>query len=158
MASDVLVDSRGFIRPHMSTDSLSSSSDDDAVNTDFARVHFGPLKSPEKKFAVQGDAQNFLTPVRRSARLSPSPAITSHESVDDMQEDQEPSGLGSTEDQSSANSREGTPLHLDGMPLYLIEWKIINYSSQNPLLYWLVESFELTIILLHLPNRPSPKF
>ncbi|GBE82302.1 hypothetical protein SCP_0406860 [Sparassis crispa] len=41
--------------------------DSDAVNTDSARVYFGPLQSPEKKFAPHA---KLRTPLRRSARFS----------------------------------------------------------------------------------------
>ncbi|KAI0928744.1 hypothetical protein AcW2_004654 [Taiwanofungus camphoratus] len=65
MASAILFDSGNdnINSPH-------SSDDSDAVNTDSARVYFGPLQSPEKKFAPPPGSARLRTPLRRSTRLS----------------------------------------------------------------------------------------
>ncbi|KII88549.1 hypothetical protein PLICRDRAFT_628228 [Plicaturopsis crispa FD-325 SS-3] len=58
--------------------STGSASDSDAVNTTSARIYFGPLTSPEKKFVPNVARRRTLTPsssIRRSPRLStPGPA------------------------------------------------------------------------------------
>ncbi|RDB21062.1 hypothetical protein Hypma_011585 [Hypsizygus marmoreus] len=58
----------------------SSASDSDAFNTADARIHFGPLRSPEKKFVPALAARSstlhpvsLRSPLRRSPRLSRSP-------------------------------------------------------------------------------------
>lgn len=58
----------------------SESSDSDEVNSLSARVYFGPILSPEKKFVVQDIALRAVhksgvldSPVRRSPRLSTHP-------------------------------------------------------------------------------------
>jgi len=58
----------------------SESSDTDEVNSSSARVYFGPILSPEKKFIVQNIARRaahksgaFGSPIRRSPRLSSLP-------------------------------------------------------------------------------------
>jgi len=60
-----------------------ASSDIDAYNTADARIHFGPLRSPEKKFYPVVACPNALhpprspSPLRRSPRLSTSCPIPS---------------------------------------------------------------------------------
>ncbi|KAI6005958.1 hypothetical protein EDD15DRAFT_2359080 [Pisolithus albus] len=63
---------------HVLTLSASESSDTDEVNSSTARVYFGPILSPEKKYFVQSTARQrryesdaLATPLRRSPRLSP---------------------------------------------------------------------------------------
>lgn len=62
MSSDVLID-----LPDAPSPRSTASDDADAVNTESARVYFGPLQSPEKKFA---SASRAKTPIRRSTRSS----------------------------------------------------------------------------------------
>ncbi|CCL99120.1 uncharacterized protein FIBRA_01134 [Fibroporia radiculosa] len=62
MSSDVLIDYGTTIQSPVSN----ASDDSDVVNTETARVYFGPLQSPEKKFA----SVRMRTPLRRSTRLS----------------------------------------------------------------------------------------
>ncbi|GLB34975.1 hypothetical protein LshimejAT787_0205400 [Lyophyllum shimeji] len=56
--------------------SSTSSDNDDVFNTADARVHFGPLRSPEKKFGTNATRRNTIhlglsgSPLRRSPRLS----------------------------------------------------------------------------------------
>ncbi|KZT68974.1 hypothetical protein DAEQUDRAFT_765762 [Daedalea quercina L-15889] len=62
MSSDVLIDLGDVSSPRSNT-----SDDADAVNTESARIYFGPLQSPEKKFA---STTKLKTPLRRSQRFS----------------------------------------------------------------------------------------
>ena len=43
---------------------------DDSASTTNDRIFFGPLQSPEKKYAMPSSGARFRTPVRRSTRLS----------------------------------------------------------------------------------------
>ncbi|OCH95544.1 hypothetical protein OBBRIDRAFT_745235 [Obba rivulosa] len=93
-----------------------SSSDDenDAVNTEDARVYFGPLQSPEKKFAPPS-GKAFRTPLRRSQRISAAPASDPSLEADDS--DEEPSRLTTSDPAGlSGTSGEGTPLIDDMAP------------------------------------------
>ncbi|KIK31228.1 hypothetical protein PISMIDRAFT_20616 [Pisolithus microcarpus 441] len=63
---------------HLLALSASESSDTDEVNSSTARVYFGPVLSPGKKYIVQSTARQrtyesdaLSTPLRRSPRLSP---------------------------------------------------------------------------------------
>jgi hypothetical protein len=69
---------------HIPSPASSLASDTDAYNTADARIHFGPLRSPEKKFYPIVACPNTLRPsnsrppLRRSPRLStpcPSPTV-----------------------------------------------------------------------------------
>lgn len=53
------------------------SEDEDAVNTESARIYFGPITSPEKKLARKHDPSR-RTPIRRSKRLSSAPRLLQH--------------------------------------------------------------------------------
>ena len=71
---------------HVPSPASSLASDTDAYNTADARIHFGPLRSPEKKFHTILECSDTLrpphsrSPLRRSPRLStpcpPSPPPT----------------------------------------------------------------------------------
>lgn len=103
MSSDVLIDLRD------NSPSLASinSDDSDAVNTDAARVYFGPLQSPEKKFAAPG----MRTPLRRSARLSSLPRDIEALRADDDNDNDDDEGFQSN--LVGPESREGTPVQDD---------------------------------------------
>ncbi|EED79540.1 predicted protein [Postia placenta Mad-698-R] len=109
MSSDVLID----------VNASSASDDSDAVNTEAARVYFGPLQSPEKKLATRG----VKTPLRRSARLSHAPILL--ESDTDAEE--RPS------DDADAASREGTPVQdlLQDEPSFVLASRILR-AHDNP--------------------------
>ena len=62
MSNDVLID-----MGDMNSLNSASSDDADAVNTESAKIYFGPLQSPEQKFA---STSRLKTPVRKSTRLS----------------------------------------------------------------------------------------
>jgi len=98
-----------------------SSSDSDAYNTASARIHFGPLRSPEKKFVPIADRRKTLqpnnlrmiSPLRRSPRLStqvPGSPIMSAEETDENGDVVEVDGAGYHD-----QSRSGTP-DIDSFP------------------------------------------
>ncbi len=92
MTGDVALESRSRDSPLVSMDSPPASDTPSAVDD---RVFFGPLQSPEKKFALSLSGPKFCTPVRPSTRLSSAMV---------------PLPLFSEEQESGPSStREGTP-------------------------------------------------
>ncbi|KZT11367.1 uncharacterized protein LAESUDRAFT_720592 [Laetiporus sulphureus 93-53] len=76
MSEDVLLDFGGMHSPHST-----SSDDSDAVNTESARVYFGPLQSPERKYA----GLQFDTPVKRLVDPSSAPDTTPERLEEEIQ-------------------------------------------------------------------------
>ncbi|KAI0721713.1 hypothetical protein C8T65DRAFT_203197 [Cerioporus squamosus] len=68
MSNSVALDSWHLDSP-LSNLSTPSQADDHAATTN-DRIFFGPLQSPEKKYAVPSGGTRYCTPVRRSNRLS----------------------------------------------------------------------------------------
>ena len=97
MSSDVLIDI-----PDAPSPRSTASDDADAVNTESARVYFGPLQSPEKKFA---SASRAKTPIKRSTRLS-STRIGSHSHADDRARHPSPTRLNIAERGSSSGDED----------------------------------------------------
>jgi hypothetical protein len=100
------------------TSTVSDTSDTDAVNSSSARVYFGPLQSPEKKFIARDvvrrqalKAGAFGSPVRRSPRLSclppPRPPQDGRDTRD--QDEQSDDDSDSINDVTAQLSREETP-------------------------------------------------
>lgn len=98
---------------------LSSSSDSDAFNGESARLHFGPLSSPERRFVAE-QVSLFpppqITPLRRSPRLSSPrpPSINpqdaySTEDSDDLERVEEQLVNESDDEGVSGDSGPGTP-------------------------------------------------
>lgn len=117
-------DSLGDTEPQYSSPEPSSPYDSDAYNTAGARIHFGPLRSPEKQFVTMVARPSTLqpAPLRRSPRLSSprpkSPLPTaimileggkglSTEVEDRFSEGAGVSRLGTPEDEQ--NLQDGTP-------------------------------------------------
>ncbi|PCH38213.1 hypothetical protein WOLCODRAFT_161386 [Wolfiporia cocos MD-104 SS10] len=96
MSSDVLID----LGPDALSPLSSASEDTDAVDTETARVYFGPLKPSEQKYAAVG-AQP--TPLRRSARLSS--MATPHVGAGDSD-----AGTSNAPSRDESVSRVGTPI------------------------------------------------
>lgn len=90
------------------TPSPAVSEDEDAVNTESARIYFGPITSPEKKFALQHDPTR-RTPIRRSKRLSTAPRLIQHMNLQDA----EPSD-GTPAENTSERSGSETPDAFEG--------------------------------------------
>ncbi|CAL1704786.1 unnamed protein product [Somion occarium] len=101
MADDVL-GTLDALPPTHSSPSMPSE-DEDAVNTESARVYFGPVTSPEKKFVRKHDRER-RTPIRRSKRLSTAPLLLQRANLQDLQ----PSD-GTAEDGTSDQSETETP-------------------------------------------------
>lgn len=57
--------------------SISTCSDDDAYNTENARIYFGPLRTPERKFAAM--EVNLAEPLTSDTSPPPDPAPTADE-------------------------------------------------------------------------------
>ncbi|KAI0670448.1 hypothetical protein C8Q78DRAFT_125491 [Trametes maxima] len=68
MASNVALESGQIDSPLSAFSSPSQASEASSAATD--RVFFGPVRSPEKRFARRAGSAPFRTPVRRSTRLS----------------------------------------------------------------------------------------
>ncbi|KAI8998697.1 hypothetical protein BD414DRAFT_475812 [Trametes punicea] len=116
MSSDVAIDSGEPDSPLSSLSSPSQSSESSSAAVD--RVFFGPVRSPEKRFARRAGSAPFRTPVRRSTRLStarvPLPRFPQHQ-------------LG------ASASREGTPDE-DGLqdePSIVLANRVLS-ASGNP--------------------------
>lgn len=102
-----------------SPDSSPTSDTDDAYNTAEARIHFSPLKSPEKPIAAIVARRNSLQPVvhspslRRSPRLStPLPQLPVQESGQEPLQEETVEMNVVEEDEEFAHeglSRTGTP-------------------------------------------------
>jgi len=88
----------------------SSTSDSEACNTATSRVHFGPLKSPEKKFVPIVSRRQTLhpaalnSPLRRSAKLPFSDVAVPLYNKMQRQTDEEYNS-----DDNPSRSRSGTP-------------------------------------------------
>ena len=106
----------------------SCSDNSDAVNSSTAKVYFGPLQSPEKKFTPMLSPCKPLTQtteplsslLRRSPRLSsPPPPVPEYDNQDESEQEEEDSSapLG----KCSKSLWQGTPmqrfLRQDGMPM-----------------------------------------
>lgn len=100
MSADVALESPAQLQLDSPPSSPSQASDTAAADE---RIFFGPIQSPEKKYAAPSGAPRFQTPIRRSARFSaamvPLPLFP----------EEDPSG--------PSDTREGTPEDLapDGM-------------------------------------------
>ncbi|KAL4074454.1 hypothetical protein V8B97DRAFT_1689036 [Scleroderma yunnanense] len=122
----------------------SESSDTDEVNSSSARVYFGPVLSPEKKFIVHSVARRaahksgaFGTPVRRSPRLSahPSPRLPSKDALsvpvyDGDDQDDTGSVNEGTSDLPGEDTPENDPLFQDE-PSSVLASKIMR-AFDNP--------------------------
>ncbi|TFY67277.1 hypothetical protein EVJ58_g1735 [Rhodofomes roseus] len=118
MSSGVLVDVGDTRSPNSTT-----SDDADAVNTESARIYFGPLQSPEKKFA---STSKFPTPVRRSARLS-SVRVCEQAHVDARTQEPAPTRLDSAEGASSSAEED----ILEDEPSFILANKVLQ-AHDNP--------------------------
>ncbi|KAI0637039.1 hypothetical protein C8Q77DRAFT_1207168 [Trametes polyzona] len=121
MSSNVTLDSGQMDSPLFALSSPSQASGASSPGAD--RVFFGPLRSPEKKFATRAGSAPFRTPVRRSARLSsamvPPPLFPQ----------QQAAALASI----ASTSREGTPDE-DGVvdePSVVLASRVLS-ASGNP--------------------------
>ena len=106
--------------PASSPASSADSSDSDAVNTESARVYFGPLQSPEKKLihVINPTASRRRTlgsgptasSLRRSARF-PSPVILSpsRNDTEDNADNSDSSDNSDDAGEDVSQSRSGTP-------------------------------------------------
>ncbi|OBZ75712.1 hypothetical protein A0H81_04382 [Grifola frondosa] len=114
MASDVLVESDVIDSPLSTVTTPSDDSTSDAVNTASARVYFGPLQSPEKRYAPRAGSARSRTPLRRSARF----ASKSRSNVNE---------------EAYARSQDGTPLDeiLQDEPSSVLASKILR-AHDNP--------------------------
>ncbi|KAI0374819.1 hypothetical protein BV20DRAFT_1118056 [Pilatotrama ljubarskyi] len=83
MAGNVALDSGQLDSPLSVLSSPSQTSEASSVGT--GRVFFGPVRSPEKRFARRAGSAPFRTPVRRSTRLSsamvPPPVFPQHQAA-----------------------------------------------------------------------------
>ncbi|KAF8959067.1 hypothetical protein BDZ97DRAFT_1761717 [Flammula alnicola] len=105
----------------------SSASDSDAFNTESARLYFGPLKTPERKF-VAASQRLFPPPqptaVRRSPRLSsprlrsasPMDVQTTEEDMEDIERVVQLVNESDEEDGDMLNSDTSTPQMVDFLP------------------------------------------
>lgn len=105
-----------------------SDSDSDSYNTESARIYFGPLKTPERKFAASSKAlfpPPSTSPLRRSPRLSsPRPTLVTagdfaeiREDLEDIEQVAQLVNESEDEEDSIPNSGVGTPQNgeaLDG--------------------------------------------
>ncbi|KAK7693567.1 hypothetical protein QCA50_003136 [Cerrena zonata] len=103
------------------TSSPAVSEDEDAVNTESARIYFGPITSPEKKFAREHDPAR-RTPIRRSKRLSSAPRLLQHMDPEDSD--------GTPAEITSERSRSETPDAFEE-PSSVLASKILR-ASVNP--------------------------
>lgn len=99
----------------------SSGSDSDSFNTESARIHFGPLKTPERKFAANASKRLFPPPsnssLRRSPRLSsprprsatPTDLQATREDLEDIEQVARLVHEIEDEDESIPTSGSGTP-------------------------------------------------
>lgn len=100
----------------------SSGSDSDSYNTESARVYFGPLKTPERKFAAAAASKRLFPPpsnssLRRSPRLSsprarsatPTDIQTTREDLEDIEQVVQLVHESEDEDESTPTSGTGTP-------------------------------------------------
>ncbi|KAH9951340.1 hypothetical protein B0H21DRAFT_277999 [Amylocystis lapponica] len=111
MANDTSDGLDMHINSPVSTPSTTSD-DNDAVNTESARVYFGPMQSPEKKFAPNLEDVTQTPQLRRSGRLSAAIAnpsrLEERSDEEDMYMEQDDAGAG--------QSRDGTPTADIGIP------------------------------------------
>lgn len=132
---------------------LSSTSDNDAFNTESARLHFGPVTSPERRLVAQ-QVSLFpplqTTPLRRSPRLSSprQPSINpqdaySTEDSDDLERVEEQLVNESDDEGVSGDSGPGTPRPEtplpDGAFPCLPPPRSLHLALQNRHLPWLTE-------------------
>jgi hypothetical protein len=157
-------DPLGDTEPQYSSPTPSSPYDSDAYNTANARIHFGPLRSPEKKFVPMVGRPSTLrpgpvdSPLRRSPRLSsPRPRSPFPATVVVLREDEGASV--EVDDRASEDvgfSRVGTPdneqfLQDGTLDLHIfIAVELILKATQNHRLSWPTESYEPTTIPPHL--------
>lgn len=113
--------------PLCSSPASSSASDSDAYNTESARIYFGPLKTPERKFVATSMhlfPPPIESPLRRSPRLSsprtrsvtPADPRQSQEDMEDMTEVAELVDESDIEDEDIPDSRPDTPPNLQVVP------------------------------------------
>lgn len=132
---------------------LSSTSDSDTFNKESARLHFGPLTSPERRLVAQ-QVSLFplpqITPLRRSPRLSSPrpPSINpqdaySTEDSDDLERIEEQLVNESDDEGVSGHSGPGTPRPEtplpDGAFPCLLPPRSLHLAVQSRHLPWLTE-------------------
>ena len=112
MTGDVVLEARSKDPPLINMHSPQAGTDTPSAVDD--RVFFGPLQSPEKKFALSLSGPKFRTPIRRSTRLSsamvPLPLFSEEQ------------------DSGPSSTREGTPEE-DVIPDGVYSLFLINHSQ-----------------------------
>ncbi|KAH9484321.1 hypothetical protein JR316_0003802 [Psilocybe cubensis] len=116
------MDSAMDISARAPSPSPSSDSDSDSYNTESARIYFGPLKTPERKFAAAAASKRLFPPpsnssLRRSPRLSsprprsatPTDVQPTREDLDDIERVAQLVRESEDEDESMPTSGSGTP-------------------------------------------------
>ncbi|KAI0646987.1 hypothetical protein C8Q79DRAFT_1118069 [Trametes meyenii] len=121
MASNVALESGQIDSPLSAFSSPSQASEASSAATD--RVFFGPLRSPEKRFARRAGSAPFRTPVRRSTRLS-SAMVSLPPFPHQRAADQHP---------SASSSRGGSPDEdgVDDEPSVVLASRVLS-ASGNP--------------------------
>ena len=128
--------------------SVSVCSDDDTYNTENARIHFGPLRSPERKFAAMGESMERLLTSDTVPPPDPDTTGGGNEVVleeDNGSDDNEDADrveelVGGTEDDEGNGQDDEIPFSADyvddGEYFYSGTVKIHTYDLQNPRLHW----------------------
>lgn len=128
--------------------SISVCSDDDAYNTENARVHFGPLRSPERKFAAMEESLEQLLTSDTVPPPDPIPIADENKAVvedDNATEDNEDEGrveelVGGAEDDEGNGQDDEIPFSADyvddGESFSSSLAKLHTYHRQNLHLPW----------------------